>query len=125
MRIRRKLNLQSWTRGVALDRTKGQINIHDRFALKGNATPITWSLMTCREVNAEDGKLRFVPRADDKCLGTVIVEFDPTLLTANVETIKLTNAGLIATWGPVVYRVLLADAAADDEWREPPKVSAV
>ena len=99
-------NLQSWTRGVALDRANGQINIRDRFALKGTATQITWSLMTCREAKVEKGKLTFVPRAEDKS-GAVTVEYDPTLLTANVETIKLTNAGLMATWGPVVYRVLL------------------
>jgi hypothetical protein len=99
-------NLQSWIRGVALDRTKGQINIRDRFALKGDATTITWSLMTCREVKVEAGKLRFVPGAKDKSV-TVTVEYDPALMTANVETIRLVNAGLIATWGPVVYRVQL------------------
>jgi len=98
--------LREWKRSVGLDRTKGQISIKDRFALRSKASDITWSLMTCREVKVEDGKLRFAPRAEDHS-GEVTLDYDSTMLTAEVETMKLTNSGLVGTWGPVVYRVLL------------------
>ena len=57
-------------------------------------------------MKVEDGKLRFAPRAEDHS-GEVTLDYDSTMLTAEVETMKLTNSGLVGTWGPVVYRVLL------------------
>lgn len=99
-------NLREWMRTVELDRAKSQVTIHDRFTLRANATDITWSLMTCRPVNIEDDKLRFTPRPGDQS-STVTMDFDSSLLSASVETMNLTNAGLVAVWGPVVYRVLL------------------
>lgn len=99
-------NLREWIRSVELDRTKSQITIHDRFALRANPTDVTWSLMTCRPVKVEDRKLRLVPRAADHS-SEVTVDFDPALLTVSVETMNLTNAGLTSVWGPVVYRILL------------------
>ena len=99
-------NLREWIRSVELDRTKGQISIHDRFALRANPTEVTWSLMTCRPVKLENSKLRLLPRSADQS-SEVTLDFDPALLTVNVETMNLTNAGLTSVWGPVVYRVLL------------------
>lgn len=99
-------DLREWKRSVALDRAKSQISVQDRFALRSKPSEITWSLMTCREVKVENGKLRFVPRAADHS-GEVTLDYDATLLTAAVETMKLTNTGLVDVWGPVVYRVLL------------------
>ena len=98
--------VQTWMRSVALDRKANQVTIRDRYALKSNPTQITWSLMTCRPVVVEDGKLRFKARAEDRS-AEVVVEYDAALLTAEVETMNLTNAGLVSVWGPVVYRVLL------------------
>jgi hypothetical protein len=99
-------NLREWIRSVELNRGADQVSIHDRFALTGGAAPITWSLMTCRPVKVEEGKLRFEPRPEDHS-GAVILSYDPSLLSVNVETLKLTNAGLVASWGTVVYRILL------------------
>jgi hypothetical protein len=99
-------NLREWIRSVELDRTKSQISVRDRFALRAAPSEITWSLMTCRQVKLEDGKLRFLPRPEDHS-SQVTLAYDSTLLTANVETMRLVNPGLIMTWGPVVYRVLL------------------
>jgi hypothetical protein len=99
-------DLRDWMRRVELDRKTGQIAVCDRFALRSKPTEITWSLMTCREVKLEDGKLRFVPRPADHS-AEVAMDYDPALLTAVVETMRLTDAELVANWGPVVYRVLL------------------
>ncbi len=99
-------NLQEWIRGVSLDRSTRQIVIRDRFTLRSNPTQITWSLMTCREVRTADGRLSFLPRKEDRS-GEMTLDYDASLLTAEVETMNLTNAGLVASWGPVVYRVLL------------------
>lgn len=99
-------HLREWIRTVELNRKTQQIFVRDRFALQSEPTQITWSLMTCRPVRVEDGRLHFVPRAEDRSV-EVLLDYDPTLLTANVETMKLNNPGLISSWGPVVYRVLL------------------
>jgi hypothetical protein len=99
-------NLREWIRTVELDRTKVQVAIRDRFALRANPTDITWSLITCRPVKVEEGKLRFLPRPENHS-SEVTLDYDPSLLSANAETMNLTNAGLLAVWGPVVYRVLL------------------
>lgn len=99
-------NLREWIRKVELNRVADQVFIHDRFALTSGAAPITWSLMTCRPVKVEEGRLRFEPRPKDHS-GAVILNYDASLLSVNVETMKLTNDGLVESWGPVVYRVLL------------------
>jgi hypothetical protein len=100
-------NLRVWTRRVELDRKKTQVEIHDRFALRSEKpTEITWSLMTCRPVKVEEGKLRFTPRPEDHS-AEVTLDYDSTLLTVNVETMRLTNEGLVGAWGPTMYRVLL------------------
>lgn len=99
-------DLREWIRTVELDRAKSQISIHDRFALRGNAADITWSLMTCRPVTVEHGKLRLSPRPQDRS-GEVVIDCDSAQLWATVETIKLDNPGLMSVWGNTVYRVLL------------------
>jgi len=99
-------HLRQWIRTVALDRRNNRVTIHDRYALVSEPTSITWSLMTCRPVRVEQGRLRFNPRPEDRS-AAITMDFNAELLTANVETIKFTNAGLIDSWGPQVYRVLL------------------
>ena len=47
-----------------------------------------------------------VPRQQDHS-AEVAMSYDSTTLTAEVETMKLTNAGLVSSWGPEIYRVLL------------------
>ncbi len=115
-------NLQSWTRRLHWTGQGGEIQ-HSRieFALKGNTDAdylVADDLPRSERRKTAKLRIRF-PRADDKP-GTVIVEFDPTLLTANVETIKLTNAGLASDVGPGrLPGQLLKTRQPIDEWREP------
>lgn len=101
-----EVNLREWMRTVELDRLKNQATIRDRFALRTAPSDVTWSLMTCRPVKVEDGKLRFVPRPADHS-SEVTLDYDASLFSATVETMSLTNAGLVEAWGSVIYRVLL------------------
>jgi hypothetical protein len=98
--------LRTLEREVELDRLKKLVRVSDRFAFNGDARSITWSLMTCRRVKADGSSLRFEPRAQDHS-AEVVLDFDSTLLEATVETMPLTNAGLVASWGTEVYRVQL------------------
>lgn len=99
-------HLREWIRTVELNRKSRQISVRDRFALQSAPTEITWSFMTCREVKADSGKLHLIPRSEDRS-AAMTLEYNPVLLMANVETVKLLNPGLISAWGSVVYRVLL------------------
>ncbi len=120
--------LQDWIRRVSLDRRVNRITVSDRFSFRSAPKPITWSLMTCRPVTIEDGKLYFTSGVATK-LSTIwstvgalpapqsskpaasgrqiAMEYNPAMLTAEVETVTLTNPGLIQSWGPTVNRVLL------------------
>ena len=93
-------HLREWIRTVKLDRTSRQIFVRDRFVLLSEPTEITWSFMTCREVKAESGKLHLIPRPEDHS-AEMTLDYDPALLTANVETMKLLNSGLISSWVPL------------------------
>ena len=99
-------NLREWIRSVALDRAAAKVTLRDRYTLRSAPTPITWSLMTCRPVKVEDGKLRFTPRPADRS-ATLTLDYAASLLSAEVETMTLTNSGLVDVWGTTVYRVLL------------------
>ncbi len=99
-------NLHEWIRTVEINRKSRQIFVRDRFALNMQPSEITWSLMTCRPVRVEDGRLHLMPRPADHS-AEVTVDYDPKTLVANVETMRLNNPGLVSSWGPVVYRVLL------------------
>lgn len=99
-------HLASWIRMVMLQRKQERIIIHDRYRLMAQPVPVTWSLMTCRSIRAEEGRLLLLPRKQDRSRA-VVMEYDSSLLTAHVETMKLTNAGLVGSWGPEVYRLLL------------------
>jgi hypothetical protein len=99
-------NLREWIRGVELDRAKNIITVRDRFTLQAEPVRIAWSLMTCRKVELAEGKLTLLPRKKDQS-SAMSVSFNPALLAAEVETMKLSNTGLVDVWGPEVYRILL------------------
>lgn len=99
-------NLRSLEREVELDREHNRVLLRDRFVLKSGAQILTWSLMTCRKVKTDGSTVRFEPRPQDHSAEAVL-EYDSSLLAVAVEKIPLTNAGLVASWGSEVYRVLL------------------
>ena len=102
----KEAHLRQWLRSVELDRTKSAITIRDRFALLAEPAQITWSLISCRKVKADAGRIVLLPREMDRS-AAVTIEYPQALLTVEVETMKLTNSGLVENWGSEVYRILM------------------
>ena len=97
--------LDSWRRTLRLDRSKNEIEIRDRYALKKPAGKITLTLMTPHKPGA------------DLSLGKVKVAI-PEGLKPTVEEINVEDGRLRSSWGERLYRILLvADhPPATGEW---------
>jgi hypothetical protein len=94
-----------WVRTVTLDRMLDRVTIEEDFEL-ARAVPVSLSIMTPRDVDAaKAGNLALNPASGNK--GTCLLKYDNTSLESKVETIPLDDAGLRASWGPQVYRILL------------------
>jgi hypothetical protein len=102
--------LRSWKRTVKLDRISNVVEINDNYLLGVQVSDITLSLMTCCTV-AQSGKGELTLLSPRGAPPTIIT-FDPTLLTAKVETISLDNSELLANWGKQVSRILLKTSGA-------------
>jgi hypothetical protein len=107
--------LKSWRRTVRLDRVNNVVEINDSYFLTEPVSDITLNLMTaCKVTESGNGKLTLT--SSQGAPGTMI-SFDPTLLTASVETIPIENAELKVNWGSNVFRILLKTAGAKTSGR--------
>jgi hypothetical protein len=80
---------------------KDSIRITDRYELRKVAGELTLVFMTAHPpVDRGDGSIQL--RADG-----VLLIFDRARLAARIETIRITDPQLKASWGDRVYRILL------------------
>src|SRR5581483_1199608 len=98
--------VKSWVRTVTLDRAQNRVTVEEEFALE-RAEPVSLSVITPRTVSVDaNGKLKLalasVPGKESQ------LTFDGTQLESKVETIELADAGLRASWGAQIYRILLS-----------------
>ncbi len=91
------------TRRLALDRQADTVELFDSFELASDAA-VTWNLITCRPVQTTSTGLLLSPRAADKS-GKVTAVYDTSSVTTLIEPVPLSNAGLVESWGPLVYRI--------------------
>ncbi|MDR3702586.1 MAG: heparinase II/III family protein [Candidatus Sulfopaludibacter sp.] len=92
-------HLERWVRSVRLDRTRGDIELVDGYALTGPAKIITLTLMTpCHVTQQGPGKLSLE--------GTLQIAYDAALTPA-IEEVELEDGQLRNAWGEKLYRVLL------------------
>ena len=96
--------LRSLMRLVQLDRTSSQIILEDSFEL-ASPKPITWSFITCRRPEVKESTIVLPPRPQDHSRA-VSMSFQPDIVQAQVETIKLDDSMQAAAWGESVYRIL-------------------
>jgi hypothetical protein len=98
--------VKSWVRTVTLDRAQNRVTVEEEFALE-RAEPVSLSVITPRTVSVDaNGKLKLAlasgPGKESQ------LTFDGTQLESKVETIELADAGLRASWGAQIYRILLS-----------------
>ena len=108
--------VKRWVREITLHRDTDSIILSERFELQG-PRPVTLTLMTPRlpttstrgSVVLGDGRTRST---------TVILQYDPDVLTPKVEPIELKDEGLRRSWGARIYRLLLVTnaPAASGDW---------
>jgi hypothetical protein len=107
--------LKSWRRSVRLVRAAGRVEIRDIYSLE-QALPVTLNLITtCTVTEHGAGRLSIA----DPVFGKVTappsttrtpplqIEFDPSLLSFSVETMKLDNPELVRNWGDRAFRIRL------------------
>ncbi len=97
--------VKSWVRTVTLDRAQNRVKIEEDFELQ-RAVPITLSIMTPRVANV-DAVGSILLKLASGGSGISQLKFDGSQIDPKVETIELSDAGLRASWGPQIYRILL------------------
>lgn len=101
-----------WTRSLTLDRLAGRVRLNEDFQLR-KSVPVQLSFMTpCVPAKGSDGKVLLTPSAAET--RSVSLTFNPSLLTAVIETINLTDEWLVPRWGQKIYRILLQSSAPTD-----------
>jgi hypothetical protein len=99
--------IERWIRTLRLDRQHNVIEVSDAWTLRGKGS-VAFTLMTPVSVSAKTGLLE---------LGRILqVRYDPATLASSIEPIPIADARLKASWGSMVYRILLkGDVPASGE----------
>jgi hypothetical protein len=117
--------VEQWRRTVRLNRGES-VEIAETFELKENTGPTIENLLTPMEVGVPEGVAnpagKLFLRSSSipgKPRTSLVLEFDPHKLSANVETIELKDERLIQSWGKRLYRIQLRSSspALKDTWR--------
>jgi hypothetical protein len=107
--------LKSWRRGVRLVRAADRVEIGDSYSLEQPMAVTLNLITTCTVTEPSPGVVELA----DPVFGTVIepragtrtpplrINFDHTLLSVSVETMKLENAELVRNWGTRAFRIRL------------------
>jgi hypothetical protein len=108
--------VKRWVRDITLHRDTDSIILSERFELQG-PRPVTLTWMTPRlPTTSTRGS---VVLSNSRTPGsTVILQYDPDVLTPKVEPIELKDEGLRRSWGARIYRLLLVTNApvASGDW---------
>ncbi len=107
--------LFSWVRTVTLIRND-RVEVRDEFELEAYTSPTTLNYMTPRQAKLiEPGKI--VLDAPDRSLELpaedVVVQYDPALLEAAIESIPLEDSRLRSGWGESLNRIVLTVRSED------------
>lgn len=98
--------VKSWVRTITLDRVHDVIVIEEDFELE-RAVPVSLSVMTQRQatVNPAGTILLKLPAGGEgrACL----LKYDVAQINPDLETITLSDPGLVKSWGDLIYRILL------------------
>jgi len=89
--------VQRWMRTLTLNRARGLVLIEEDFALQ-NPVAVMLSLMSATKPVIQNGRI---------IIASAALAFNPEELTADFETIPLTDDGLKRAWGNAVYRLKL------------------
>jgi hypothetical protein len=103
------LGLKTWKRTVSLQRGQ-QVEISDSYELDAKPESLTLNLVTACEVDLDTpGKIQLspMPLTDGRSSGSGVVSYDAATFTAAVEEIRISDARLLGTWGPRLYRIVL------------------
>ena len=100
----KEAGIVSYVRNIRLDRGKS-VTVSDTFDLKEKSATIEQSLMTpCEVSKIKPGQLKF--RHPDSAV-TAVVQYEPSQLVVEIETIELKDETLQEMWGTSLRRVLL------------------
>jgi hypothetical protein len=98
--------LGSWKRDLRLDRERNEVEVKDSFALIRNAGRVAQTLMTpWKAQKAEPGELLL--ETGPLPSGRVRIAYDATMLSPEVEEMKIEDGRLRSSWGDRLYRILL------------------
>ncbi len=97
----------SWIRTISFERGR-QITLHERFALQEARVPVALSLMSCRRPEVRPGGRIFLaePSPSERA-GSLSIYYDDKFFKADVETIPISDARLLSSWGDHLYRIRL------------------
>lgn len=99
--------VKGYKRRITLDRKEKHIVITDDFDLTRLSTGVALPLISLYEPRHSEGQLA-LPLSDT----TVLIEYDPSVLCANTETILLTDKKLSDTWRKDrMFRTILSPVA--------------
>lgn len=102
----KEAGVRTWVRTVTLDRIENRITVDEDFELE-RAAPVTLSVITPRIATVDAaGSITLSLAAGGA--GASRLKFDGSQIEPKVETIELTDAGLRASWGAQIYRILLS-----------------
>lgn len=99
--------VKGYKRRITLDRKEKHIVVTDEFDLTRLSTGVALPLISLYEPRHSEGQLA-LPLSDT----TVLIEYDPSVLCANTETILLTDKKLSDTWRKDrMFRTILSPVA--------------
>ena len=102
----REANLESWKRHLSYDRIRNEIELRDSYVLTKSVQRITETLMSaCPVAQAAEGELTL--DGGDLPGSKVRILYDPRILSASIEEIRITDSRLRSSWGNRLYRILL------------------
>jgi hypothetical protein len=100
----KEAGVQRWVRTITLDRKLKRVVVEEDFRLD-KAVDVSLSIMTPRRVATGSGVLTLTLASGEGRAS--LLRYDAAALVPHIETIKLDDKGLRASWGPEIYRILL------------------
>lgn len=99
--------VQSWKRALTLERGK-QVILRDSYILKSAGRPVQMTLMSWRKPEmAAEGKIKLENPDMLKDTKPVVILYDKSRWSVNLETVPVEDGQLRSSWGERLYRILL------------------
>lgn len=109
--------IESWTRRLVLERGKW-FAVEDRYALSRADRPVELSFMSWRRPEAASaGRLRLHHPEGEKGGRPLEMAYDGRAFDVRIEPIELEDARLRASWGDLIYRIVLTAKKASLQGR--------